>query len=103
MNWKLHIFLPWFLEFVVVSCMYMLEPWTSLVPLILMTPLSLLILVLFSKLEKRWKTKVSRKIKKKLENLLEWLPAPLLILFLILLFPILFIVFGDPEEENESE
>jgi len=46
---------------------------------------------------------VSRKIKKKLENLLEWLPAPLLILFLILLFPILFIVFGDPEEENESE
>ena len=39
------------------------------------------------------------KIKRKLENLLEWLPAPLLILFLILLFPILFVVYGDPEEE----
>jgi len=56
MNWKLHIFLPWFLEFVVVSCMYMLEPWTSLVPLILMTPLSII------------NTCIVLKIREKVEN-----------------------------------
>jgi len=43
MNWKLHIFLTWFFEFVVVFAMYKFEPLSSLIPLILMTPLSVAI------------------------------------------------------------
>ena len=43
MNWKLHIFWVWFLEFVVVSSMYILEPLSSLVALFLMTPSSIIV------------------------------------------------------------